>query len=396
MCHIGSLDFAEIVLPLGGILDAQPIAAPARIGPGPLLAALAVARHQHTHIGNRHIGTAHVHIEADRLAPAADGQLIPAPGSAVADQRQLRVTRGRQRAVETVDQAQLVSRFARCGGQLQIAAKICTQLGIVPVFTQLHRNAGRHAICITQDRAQTGDLRRLAQVQQERHLDRARPCILHFEIKLVIIANICIAAAPAALHFMDLGDIAIVCGIKAHGITASLGGTDLDRHRGLFDGLHLQVTVQTQLLRIADRPNSGNLFFGLPSVRSILHTHAHSHILPLRRHHAVGTIRIEIFFVLQAAALRQTLRLLGMRLQFRRRQRTVPHAHLIKDRRRRAALAVRALSETQGTFADSTAALNVFAALQATIDIKTHACAIVRQRQMIPCIGPKRTLTLRD
>ena len=78
MGQVGGLQILERQFIPVGIQHLEPVATPAGIGPAPLRSIESVSRHEHANVCYDQIHQAHVHIEADGLPPATDGQLVPA------------------------------------------------------------------------------------------------------------------------------------------------------------------------------------------------------------------------------------------------------------------------------------------------------------------------------
>ena len=232
--------------PAASVKEPEEIAATDIVGPLPGLVGGHRADHHGPHVEDAALGLNLVGLVTDALAPRSEGALVPELIAAPADQAELRVRRGGDPAPVAVDEDQLQFDI-RPRRQPKVRESVEPHAGIhaafrpaMPVLAQLHRNAERMPIRISQHggHARDGRADALAEAagvlfkQQPRRLLAVGGIREHQSHALHgVVLLLATACWDDRLDTVQVDAVPAVRGVVVHGACGTAGQ---------FAGLHVQ------------------------------------------------------------------------------------------------------------------------------------------------------------
>ena len=183
----------------GGVFHRNPIAAPPGFDPLPEGGLLAIAGEHAAIVGDDVVRGALIQIQAERFAPAADRDLVPAAITAPSDKGKLGVAGLGDGAEKAVAEPEKEAGFSDGSREHRERADIARLT--VPVFARLNRHAGRASILVAEDGKNAGDGPWIEQLQKERNSPRSRALVFDLDGDVIITAQVGIFLdVPVALE----------------------------------------------------------------------------------------------------------------------------------------------------------------------------------------------------
>ena len=173
----------------GGILHGKPVGAEVAIGPKPWFPLFAVSDEKRADIGDGADASGKFGVQAKGPAPTSDGPVVPAGVRGVCRpcQRELAEAGGREGSVKTIGHPQEIRGFAGRSGEEGVGPEVMPHWPVMPIFRNLHRDAGGSSVGLTKDGDQSRDARRADKIEQEGHRSVAGARIFDLDEEVVVI-----------------------------------------------------------------------------------------------------------------------------------------------------------------------------------------------------------------